>query len=364
MLADLAEGRIDIVIGTHAILTETVRFKSLAVAVIDEQHRFGVHQRAALREKGAGREQSDRATKEERAGAEGRVPHVLVMTATPIPRTMAITIFGDLDVSIIKGLPPGRKKITTMLANSSDRERMYKGVERRLSKDEQAYVVVPTIEGGEIEAGEGLRKELKGVEVVVAELEKRVLPGRRIVGLHGQLPREERETIMEQFRKGEIDVLVATTVIEVGVDVPNATVMVVENADRFGLAQLHQLRGRVGRSEKESVCVLIADPPADSAGDLARGRLQVMAATSDGFKIAEKDFELRGPGEFFGTKQSGISPLKIADLLKDRALLQMATRDAAAWIKASPTLSKPEESLLKKRLMKAHGEFLGLVDVG
>jgi ATP-dependent DNA helicase RecG len=346
ILTRLEAGEIDILIGTHALLTESVRFADLAVAIIDEQHRFGVHQRARLREK---------------ATDEASTPHVLVMTATPIPRTVAITLFGDLDVSTIKGLPPGRRPVRTTVVPFAHSRDAYADIFSRLAAGEQAYIVAPAIEAG-LGAGsdETPTDPIRDVRTVMRDLELGPLKGFRLAALHGQLSRSTRETIMERFRLRQIDALVATTVIEVGVDVPNATAIVVEQADRFGLAQLHQLRGRVGRGEKPSVCYLISDPRTPEA----EARLRVMETISDGFALAEKDFEIRGPGEVLGLKQSGLPPFKVADLMRDRALLDMARRDAAEWISRSPTLSWPEEALIKRRLMKAFGEALGLADVG
>jgi len=316
------------------------------VAIIDEQHRFGVHQRATLREK---------------ATDEASTPHVLVMTATPIPRTVAITLFGDLDVSTIKGLPPGRRPVRTSVVPFAHSRDAYADIFSRLAAGEQAFIVAPAIEPGLIgTSADGSSEPLRDVRTVMRDLELGPLKGFRLAALHGQLSRGARETIMERFRLRQIDALIATTVIEVGVDVPNATAMVVEQADRFGLAQLHQLRGRVGRGEKLSVCYLIADPKTPEA----EARLRVIETISDGFALAEKDFEIRGPGEVLGLKQSGLPPFKVADLVRDRALLDMARRDAAEWVARSPTLSWPEEALIKRRLLKAFGEALGLADVG
>ncbi len=338
ILNRLADGQIDILIGTHALLTEHVKFRSLAVAVIDEQHRFGVQQRAQLRSKGE--------------DGTGTTPHVVVMTATPIPRTLSLTLFGDLDVSTIDELPPGRQPIETTIAPTTERESVYATVRRHLEQGEQAYVVVPAIES---EAG-----ALMGVRDITSELETGWLNGLRIAAVHGQLKRHTREHIMERFRRGMIDVLTATTVIEVGVDVPNASVMVIEQADRFGLAQLHQLRGRVGRGTSASRCVLIADPATPEGLE----RLKVMAKTSDGFQIAEKDFELRGPGEIFGARQSGLPPFRVADLVRDTDLLRLARSDAQDWIRLSPHLESPEERLILQRVLKTHGQWLGLGDTG
>ncbi|MEZ6234851.1 MAG: ATP-dependent DNA helicase RecG [Phycisphaerales bacterium] len=335
ILARLGDGEIDILVGTHALLTEKVRFKSLAVAIVDEQHRFGVHQRAALRVK---------------AEDERSTPHLLVMTATPIPRTLTISLLGDLDVSVIDGLPPGRQPIATRVVPPDKRAEVFDFLRTRVERGEQAYVVVPSIESDELESVESVRREL----------EEGPLAGRRISAVHGRLAQATRAAAMERFRGGSTDVLVATTVIEVGVDVPNATVMVILNADRFGLAQLHQLRGRVGRGDKPSVCVLVAEATTEDA----TLRLDAVRDTADGFKLAEKDWEIRGPGELFGTRQSGAATFRVADLSRDIDLLQMARRDATAWIERSPTLHAPDEALLRRRLFKAFGQTLGLVDVG
>jgi len=380
LLRLLAAGEIDILIGTHALLTETVRFDSLAVAVIDEQHRFGVHQRASLRSKGGGAggreggppgDVTERlfvpaATRAQtRPGSDDPrplAPHVIVMTATPIPRTLALTLLGDLDVSVIDELPPGRTPIVTRVVPPSISGEVYQYVRKRIDAGEQAYVVVPAIDTGASSAGHGGDTELNDLRTVLARLEAHELSGKRVAAIHGRLKRETREAVMQRFRAGQVDALVATTVIEVGVDVPNATIMVIEHAERFGLAQLHQLRGRVGRGSKKSVCVLIGEPAETSTPDAA-ARLDVMARTSDGFELAEKDLEIRGPGEVFGMKQAGAPPFKVADLMLDRDLLALARKDAKAWVAASPLLDKPEEKTLRTRLFKAHGQWLGLGDV-
>jgi len=363
MLERLAKGEVDILIGTHALLTQSVKFKDLAVAIVDEQHRFGVVQRAGMRAK---------------ASDETSTPHVLVMTATPIPRTLAITLFGDLDISSIKGLPPGRKPIKTTLLNNAQRTQAYQAISMALTQGRQAYIVAPAIDpqAAEPDAFMQTPPEATGpitpetpapvqsiprdVRSLTKEIQESLLPDAHIAVMHGQLSRAEREAVMERFRSGKIDVLVATTIIEVGVDVPNASIMIIEQAERFGLAQLHQLRGRIGRGEHESACYLISDPPSP----LAQERLDVIVKSSDGFELAEKDLELRGPGQVFGIRQSGLPPFKVADLTRDRELLSLARRDAIAWIKRSPKLAKPEEKLLLRRIIKAYGSNLGLGDVG
>ncbi len=352
-LAGLLDGSVDILIGTHALLTDDVRFKSLAVAIIDEQHRFGVSQRATLR-----------AQSTETAGTKhGLTPHVIVMTATPIPRSLALTLFGDLDISVIQGLPPGRQPITTKLLSSQDRRAAYADLAARIEQGQQGYIVVPAIDPTTSDAGAAPSTgptPLVDIRTVQQALETTYIPGRRTAILHGQLPRPTREAVMERFRLGTIDALVATTVIEVGVDVPNAGIMIVEQADRFGLAQLHQLRGRVGRGTASSACYLIADPVTPEG----QSRLAVMESTTDGFVLAEKDLEIRGMGEVFGIKQSGLPPFKVADPARDRELLNLARRDAQAWIAKSPRLDRSDEATLLRRLLRTHGKFLGLGDVG
>lgn len=348
-LKDIASGRAGIVLGTHALLEEEVRFKSLALAIIDEQHRFGVHQRAALREK---------------AHEAGKTPHVIVMTATPIPRTLALTMFGDLDVTVIKGLPPGRSAVKTRLVARSKRAEVYSFLRQRLDRGERAFVVVPAIDSREQTDSAAT---VTGVRELVQELSAGPLESIAIAPLHGRMKPSLRTETMERFRAGEVRCLVATTIVEVGVDVPEATVMVIEHADHFGLAQLHQLRGRVGRGKNPGVCILLAD---DSATDPAaqsaatNPRLALLVQTSDGFKLAEGDWQIRGSGGFFDTRQSGLSSLRVADLARDRELLELARRDAREWIERSPALDKPEEALVLRRMMKTFGSELGLVAVG
>ncbi|MCP3902846.1 MAG: ATP-dependent DNA helicase RecG [Planctomycetes bacterium] len=341
LLERLETGEIDILMGTHALLTETVRFRRLALVVVDEQHRFGVHQRATLRAKGGG---------EETQTVE--IPHTLVMTATPIPRTLSLTVFGDLDVSTIRHLPPGRRPAVTRHLSEAQAVRAYEFARSRIARGEQAFIVVPVID--ESETG------LKDITTHLKHLETGPFAGCRLAALHGRLDRDERDEIMGRFRDGQLDALVATTVIEVGVDVPRATVMIIEHADRFGLAQLHQLRGRIGRGARRGVCVLVADPTTEDA----EARIAAIAGTTDGFEIAERDLEIRGPGELFGAKQSGMAPFFAARLPRDTELLRLARRDAIEWVARSPRLSDEPDALLRKRLLKAHGQWLGLGDVG
>jgi ATP-dependent DNA helicase RecG len=336
-LGRLASGEAQIAVGTHSLLMEGAAFRRLALAVIDEQHRFGVEQRAAMRGKVA--------------AASGEVPHVLVMTATPIPRTLSLTVFGDLDVSVIRTRPAGRQPVATRVVGREKESDVYAYVRTRIDAGEQAYVVVPAVEEG--------ASGLKDAEGTARTLAAGVFAGLRIGVVHGQMPRDEREAAMDRFRRGELDVLVATVVIEVGVDVPNASVMIVEHADRFGLAQLHQLRGRVGRGTRKSLCVFIGDPITEDATK----RLEAIGGTDDGFEIAELDLAIRGPGELFGARQSGLPPFRVADLTHDLELLRLARRDAKDWIDRDPDLSAPEHRLLRRKLMHAYGGALGLGDV-
>jgi len=344
-LKDVASGRAGIVIGTHALLEENVRFKSLALAIIDEQHRFGVHQRAALRAK---------------SQVAGTTPHVIVMTATPIPRTLALTMFGDLDVTVIKGLPPGRAAVKTRSVPRSKRGEVYTFLRQRLDKGEQAFVVVPAIDSRDQTDSAAT---VTGVRELVKELESGALESIPVAPLHGRMKPSLRAETMDRFRSGEVRCLIATTIVEVGVDVPAATVMVVEHADHFGLAQLHQLRGRVGRGKNPGVCILIADEPTAESPE-PNPRLALLVETTDGFKLAEGDWQIRGSGGFFDTRQSGLSSLRVADLHRDRELLELARRDAREWIERSPSLLRQDEALVLRRMMKTFGSELGLVAVG
>ncbi len=302
--AQLAAGEIDFIIGTHALISGGVDYQRLGLVVTDEQHRFGVGQRAAL-------------------ASKGDSPHMLVMSATPIPRTLALILYGDLDVSVIDELPPGRQHIGTSAVSGGYRPRLYAFLRRQVEEGRQCYVVCPEITESE-DGDDGRKAVMQYAETLRAE----VFPDLRVAFVHGKLKAKEKESVMSAFAAGETDILVSTTVIEVGVDVPNATVMVVENAERFGLSQLHQLRGRVGRGVHKSYCILISD----SKNEDTRQRLRVMTQTADGFKIAEEDLRLRGPGDFFGLRQHGLPGLRVADLGCDAALLKEAQAAADALL--------------------------------
>ena len=330
--SSLAAGDIAIVIGTHALVQETTAFADLGVTVVDEQHRFGVLQRANL-------------------VAKGPRPNLFVMTATPIPRTLALVVYGDCDVSVLDELPKGRRAPYTKLLQVRDRDRAYHAVREAAAKGQQAFVVCPLIEESdalEAEAAEKRHEELSGG----------VLSGLRVELLHGRLRPDIRGRRVEAFRRGETDVLVTTTVIEVGVDVPAATIMVVENAERFGLAQLHQLRGRVGRGSEQGTCFLIAGVTRD---DPAWERLAVLESTSDGFEVAREDLRMRGPGELTGTRQAGLPDLRAADLIADTALVEQTREDAFALIARDPTLAAPENADLRSVIHAAVPTLLPLM---
>ena len=328
----LAEGLIKVAIGTHALIQEDVEFKNLGLAIIDEQHRFGVLQRLGLARKGA-------------------TPDILVMTATPIPRTLAMTLYGDLDVSIIDEMPPGRKPIVTKHATSDRIEQVLSFVKKQIDEGRQAYVVYPVIEESETQAMKAAQKEYE-------HLSKEVFPDIAVGLMHGRLGADEKEAVMQRFKDGLIRILVSTTVIEVGVDVPNASVMVVEQAERFGLSQLHQLRGRVGRGAEQSYCILVTE----KMNETARERIRTLVESTDGFYISEMDLKLRGPGEFFGTKQSGLPSLRVANILRDAEILEVARREAIDFI-ARP----PSEDELRRAVAYIRDHWqrrYGLVTVG
>ncbi|MCI9352281.1 MAG: ATP-dependent DNA helicase RecG [Lawsonibacter sp.] len=331
----LAEGEIDFVVGTHALISEGVAFRRLALIVADEQHRFGVAQRAALAAK----------------GGEGSAPHVLVMSATPIPRTLALIIYGDLDVSVIDQLPPGRVPIATYVVREDKRQRMYGFVRRQAAEGRQAYIICPAVEDNPDAALPGEESpalNLKAVKTYAEKLRQEVFPDLRVGILHGKMKPKEKEAAMAAFSSGQTQVLVATTVVEVGVDVPNASLIIIENADRFGLSQLHQLRGRVGRGQHPSHCVLITATRSLEAME----RLRTLASTTDGFKIAEEDLKARGPGDFFGNRQHGLPQMKLADLAGDMRLLSEAQEAAKELLERDPQLSAPEDRPVLDRVRR------------
>ncbi len=320
---ELGNGTLQILVGTHAILEEKVKFKNLGLAVIDEQHRFGVAQRAKMWRKNI------------------TPPHILIMTATPIPRTLALTHYGDLDISVIDELPPGRKPVHTFHIYDHERKKLYDFLRKEIAAGRQAYVVFPLIEESEVLDYENLENGFKRLQAAFADEHI------NIGMVHGRMKPQEKEETMNRFKNGEIDILVSTTVIEVGVDVPNASVMVIESAQRFGLSQLHQLRGRVGRGAKQSYCILVTDR---KLSDEAKIRIRTMTETNDGFKIAETDLKLRGPGNIMGTQQSGIIKLKIADFVKDTHLMLTARKEAALLLQNDPQLGHPAHSMVRKVL--------------
>jgi ATP-dependent DNA helicase RecG len=331
----LESGEIKLLVGTHALIQESVRFKNLGLCIIDEQHRFGVAQRAELQKKGV-------------------APHVLVMTATPIPRTLSMTLYGDLDLAVIDELPPGRKNVITRVVSEKERWKIYEKIRHSAHRGEQAYIVYPIIEESE-------KLELNAATVMFEEFKNRILPELNIALLHGRMRSEDKEKVMDGFRNGEYHVLVSTTVIEVGIDIPNATLMVIEHAERFGLSQLHQLRGRIRRSDKQAECVLIAyGRPTDDAIK----RLRIMEETDDGFRIAEEDLKIRGPGEFIGTRQSGMPDFRIANLMRDAKILADARKEAFRIIEEDPELEKEEHQLLRYMLEMFWKDKLEFARVG
>ena len=326
ILERLKNGEIDILIGTHAIIEDNVIFKNLGLVVTDEQHRFGVKQRTKIAEK-------------------GQNVDVLVMTATPIPRTLALILYGDLDISIIDELPPNRKKIETYAVNKRMTDRVNAFIEKQIKEGRQAYIVCPLVEENE-------ELDLKSVEKLYETYKQEIFPQYKVEYIHGKMKQKDKDRIMEEFKKGDIDILISTTVIEVGVDVQNANIMVIENAERFGLAQLHQLRGRVGRGEYQSYCIL----KYEGKGDTVKQRMKVMCDTNDGFIISEKDLELRGSGDFFGTRQHGLPEFKIANLFEDMQILKSVQSLAMKILSDDPNLekeeNKPLKELIKDKFMK------------
>jgi ATP-dependent DNA helicase RecG len=330
----VADGKVHLAVGTQALIQEDVEFANLGLVVVDEQHKLGVRQRATLRSKGSS-------------------PHYLVMTATPIPRTLALSYFADFDVTIIDELPPGRQPIDTKWLRASQAPKAYEFIRSQIDRGRQAYIVLPQIDDT---GGEDTKSVLKEFD----RLAKGPLHGVRLGVLHGQMETTEKHAIMTRFRDREIDVLIATTVIEVGIDVPNATVIVIDNADRFGLSQLHQLRGRVGRGGELSYCLLISDAPTENA----EARLNAMTRTNDGFEIAEMDLTLRGPGQFFGTRQHGLPEFKMADITSEIELLKVAKQDALEMLARDPKLSMPQHRHLRAALIKQFGQTLQLAQIG
>ena len=332
---NIKNGKINLIIGTNAIIQEGVEFAKLGLGIIDEQHRFGVIQRATLKRK-------------------GESPDILVMTATPIPRTLAMTVYGDLDISIIDEMPPGRKPIKTKVFHEKERQRVYDLISKEVEGGNQAYIVYPLIEESE-------KLDLLNATKMYEHIQKEIFPQYRVALLHGRMKSDEKEEVMQRFKTGEVQILVATTVIEVGIDVPQATLMVVEHAERFGLSQLHQLRGRVGRGEKPSYCILLAQY---KKSDDARRRLKIMEETNDGFKIAEEDLNIRGPGEFIGVRQSGIPDFRVANIIRDARILNEAREEAFELVRKDPFLQDTQNFFLKEVLKQRWKGRLELARVG
>ena len=327
-LAAIADGRAGLVVGTHAVLTDSVVFKNLGLAIVDEQHRFGVRQRGIL-------------------AGKANNPHLLVMSATPIPRTLALMIYGDLDLSVLDELPPGRQKIETYAIDSSKRMRAFRYMQKHIDQGLQCYIICPTIEEGE--------NDMAAVTQYAEKLRTEWMPGNRIGVLHGRMKAKEKEAVMSDFAAGQLDILVSTTVVEVGVDVPNAVVMLIENAERYGLSQLHQLRGRVGRGTHRSTCILLSD----AQNEEALTRLQVMCRTSNGFEIADEDLRLRGPGDFFGSRQHGLPDLKIADMAQDMEILKQAQQAAHTILTQDFALEQPEHRGLRAEVNQLFQTLVG-----
>ena len=334
-LERVSNGTARIVIGTHAVIQDKVEFAKLGLGVIDEQHRFGVLQRGILKKKGAN-------------------PDILVMTATPIPRTLAMTLFGDLDLSVIDEMPPGRIPIVTKVFFESRRAQLYDMMRDEVSLGRQVYVIYPLVEESE-------KLDLKAAAQMAEHLQTDIFPGLRVGLLHGRLSPVEKEAVMASFTSRKFDILVSTTVIEVGIDVPNATMMVIEHAERFGLSQLHQLRGRVGRGKEKSYCILMTSGKLSEDGEK---RLRVMESTGDGFRIAEADLEIRGPGDFLGTRQAGMPDFRVANILRDGSLLEKARQAAFGLLERDPELTHPADALLHDELLRRWGTRLELATIG
>jgi ATP-dependent DNA helicase RecG len=334
ILAGLKDGSIGILIGTHSLIQDDVIFNRLGLITIDEQHRFGVVQRAKLAEKG------------------GTLPHTLIMTATPIPRTLSLTVYGDTDISVIDELPPGRKPVQTVVFADDDKERLFKFIDERLAGGAQVYAVYPLVEESE-------KMDLKSAVEMEKEWKAR-FAGYRTALVHGKMDKEERDAAMSEFKAGRIGILVATTVIEVGIDVPEASVMVIEHAERFGLSQLHQLRGRVGRGEKQSYCILIGDPRTEDG----MRRLNIMASTQDGFRISEEDLAIRGPGEFMGVRQHGLPQFKIADIIRDKNEMMQAKEAAFSLFSGICDINHGEKEQLVRIIKQKFGTAFDLINIG
>jgi len=329
---DIAEGKVNLIIGTHALLQEKLNFKKLGFVVIDEQHKFGVSQRAILPKKGVN-------------------PDILIMTATPIPRTLAITLYGDLDISVINELPPGRKPVKTIHFTPEDIGKAYDLAKEELKKGRQAYIIYPVIE-------ESYALDMEGAKKMFTRLKNNEFKGYKLGIIHGKVKEDEQDETMRKFLKGEIDLLVSTSVLEVGIDIPNATCMIIENAERFGLSQLHQLRGRIGRGEAASVCILVSEASTPESAS----RIKAMVSTCDGFRIAEEDLKIRGPGQFFGNRQHGLSELKIGDPLLQMHLLKNAREEAIKLLEADPSLKSRQNIPVKEKLFKRFPEYENLLE--
>ena len=337
ILEETKKGKIDLLAGTHALLSEGVDFKNLSFVVIDEQHKFGVKQRALLSAK----------------STDGRNPDILVMTATPIPRTLSLTLYGDLDVSVLDEMPPGRGKVITRSFKSEQAADVYKLVRDRVSAGQQAYIVYPLVEESE-------KLDLKAAQSMYRSFVKNEFKDLKVGLVHGQMKREEAVAVMDDFKKKKIHILVATTILEVGVDVPNANVMVIEHAERFGLSQLHQLRGRIGRGKENGVCLLIGDPLTEDAV----ARLKVIVGSTDGFKIAQEDLLIRGPGHYFGRHQHGLNELRFANPLTQVDILELARKEAQELIHLDPDLRQDQNRVLMKEIQRRYPTYLAMVEAG